>query len=139
MFVLNGNADRIVKTLMSCGLTEYESKVYFTLLLTGRSKVGAIPKPSSVPQSKVYWTIQSLYDKGLVDVDETCPKMATARNFEPYVNREMRKKEKEVSEMAKTVSLIKDTVYGLRPMTEKYKGKFRVFEPKYLRRRKRLT
>lgn len=139
MFVLNGNADRIVRTLMSCGLTEYESKVYFTLLLTGRSKVGALPKPSSVPQSKVYWTIQSLYDKGLVDVIETCPKIAIPKNFEPYVNREIKRKEKEVSEMVKSANLIKDTVCGLRPMTEKYKGKYRVFEPKYLRRRRRLT
>jgi len=69
--------------------------------------VGVLPKPSSVPQSKVYWTIQNLYDKGLVDVYETCPKVVTARNFEPYVNREIKRMEKEATKMLKSTNLIR--------------------------------
>jgi sugar-specific transcriptional regulator TrmB len=80
MFVLNGNADRILETLMSCGLTEYESKVYFTLLLTEKSKMLELSKKSSVPQSKIYLTVDGLKDKGLVDVDDGMPKVATPRS-----------------------------------------------------------
>lgn len=85
---------------------------------------------------RVYLTVQSLYDKGLVDVMETCPKISIARNLEPYVVKEVKRKEKEAAEMVISASLIKGTVYRLRPITEKFEGKYRVFEPKYLRRRR---
>jgi HTH-type transcriptional regulator, sugar sensing transcriptional regulator len=80
MFVLNGNADRIVKTLRSCGLTEYESKVYFTLLLTQRSKMWDLSKRSAVPQPKIYLTVEGLVEKGLVDVIEETPKTVAPRS-----------------------------------------------------------
>ncbi|MFY9300459.1 MAG: helix-turn-helix domain-containing protein [Candidatus Nitrosotenuis sp.] len=136
MFVLNGNADRIVKTLKSCGLTEYESKVYFTLLLTERSKMGELSKKSSVPQSKIYWTIESLRDKGLVDVDEEMPKTAIPRKFEPYLSKAINEKQREISNLIESGNSIRDTIYGLRSVAVKYRNKYRVFEPKH--RRKRL-
>lgn len=137
MFVLNGNADRIVKTLKSCGLNEYESKVYFTLLLTEGSKMGELSKKSSVPQSKVYWVVEGLRDKGLVDVSEEMPKIAVPRRFEPYLSKAINEKQREISNLIKSGNSIRDTIYGLRPVAVKYKDKYRVFEPKY--RRKRLT
>jgi len=137
MFVLNGNADRIVKTLKSCGLNEYESKVYFTLLLTEGSKMGELSKKSSVPQSKVYWVVEGLRDKGLVDVSEEMPKVAVPRRFESYLSKTINEKQREISNLIKSGNSIRDTIYGLRPVAVKYKDKYRVFEPKY--RRKRLT
>jgi sugar-specific transcriptional regulator TrmB len=99
MFILNGNAVRIVRTLMTCGLTEYESKVYFTLLLTDRSKMLDIAKKSSVPQSKIYSVIDGLNDKGLVDVSEEVPKTAKAREMEQYLSREINARQKEISKI----------------------------------------
>lgn len=139
MFILNGNADRILKTLRSCGLTENESKVYFTLLLTERSKIGDISRKSAVPQSKVYWVVESLADKGLLSLYGDRPKFAETKSLEPYIKSAMREKQREMSELADAGQLIQDTVYKLRPMTVKYKDKYRVFEPKYLKRRRRLT
>ena len=138
MFVLNGNADRILQTLMSCGLTEYESKVYFTLLLTERLKMGELSRKSSVPQSKIYLTIDGLRDKGLVDVNDEMPKTAAPRKFEPYLGKAIKEKQKEISKMVHAGSLIKDMVDGLRPITVKYRDKYRVFEPKY-RHRNRVS
>lgn len=139
MFVLNGNADRIVMTLKSCGLTEYESKVYFTLLLTEKSKMGELAKKSSVPQSRVYWTIESLRDKGLVDVTDEMPKVAMPRRFESYIRKMVNEKQREISNLIEGRNFIMNTVYSLRPVALTYRGKYRVFEPKYLRRRKCLT
>ena len=116
MFVLNGNADRIVKTLKSCGLNEYESKVYFTLLLTEGSKMGELSKKSSVPQSKVYWVVEGLRDKGLVDVSEEMPKVAVPRKFEPYLSKAINEKQREISNLIKSGNSIRDTIYGLRPV-----------------------
>lgn len=136
MFVLNGNADRILRTLKSCGLSEYESKVYFTLLLTERCKMGELSRKSSVPQPKIYLTVERLQERGLVDVDENKPKTAIARSLEPYLSGAIGKKQREVSDLIESGKLIMDTVYGLKPITMKYKDKYRVFEPKYMRRRR---
>lgn len=116
MFVLNGNVDRIAKTLKSCGLTEYESKVYFTLLLTERSKMWELSKKSSAPQSKVYWTVEGLRDKGLVDVNEEMPKTVAPRRFEPYLSKRINKKQKEISNLIESGNSIRDMIYGLRPI-----------------------
>src|SRR2546426_11402122 len=84
MFVLNGNPGKVLKVLGSCGLTEYESKAYFTLLLTDREKMWELSKKSSVPQSKIYLVMDSLKYKGLVDLSAECPKTSSPRPFEPY-------------------------------------------------------
>ena len=48
------------------GFTEYETKVYTTLLQIGRSTGYEISKMSNVPRSKVYNVLESLYQKGVV-------------------------------------------------------------------------
>lgn len=96
MFVLNGNADRILQTLKSCGLTEYESKVYFTLLLTERSKIGELSRKSSVPQPKIYLTVESLKEKGLVYVVDEFPKVVSPEPLAPYLSRKINEKQKEI-------------------------------------------
>jgi sugar-specific transcriptional regulator TrmB len=134
MFVLNGNAGRVLETLKSCGLTEYESKVYFTLLLTGRSKMGILARNSSAPQPRIYWVVEDLRRKGLVDVDESRPKTATPRQFGPYLSERINEKQKEISQLIEAGNSIRDTVYCLRPIAMKYKNKYRVFEQKHRRR-----
>lgn len=134
MFILNGNAERVVKTLKMCGLTEYESKVYFTLLLTERSKMLDIAKKSSVPQSKIYSVVDSLNDKGLVDVSEEIPKTVRARELEQYLSREINARQKGISKMIDAGNLIGEIVRSLRPIAVRYKDKYRVFESKHRRR-----
>ena len=134
MFILNGNAERVIRTLRTCGLTEYESKVYFTLLLTDRSKMLDIAKKSSVPQSKIYSVIDSLDDRGLVDVSEDGLKTARARELEQYLSREINARQKEISKMIDAGNLIGEIIRSLRPIAIRYKDKYRVFEPKHRRK-----
>ncbi|MEM3013851.1 MAG: helix-turn-helix domain-containing protein [Candidatus Bathyarchaeia archaeon] len=139
MFILNGNAERIMRALKACGLTEYEAKAYFTLLLCGKSSMGSLSKASAVPQSKIYFTVDSLRDRGIVDVTEDChPKVVTAMGFEGFIRRETARRRRQVAEMESSGVLIRDTIKTLRPIAERHAGRFRVFEPKYLRRRRRL-
>jgi len=135
MFILNGNAERVIRTLRTCGLTEYESKVYFTLLLTERSKMLDIAKKSSVPQSKIYSVVDSLNDKGLVDVSEEIPKTVRARELEQYLSREINARQKGISKMIDAGNLIGEIIRSLRPIAIRYKDKYRVFEPKHRRKR----
>jgi sugar-specific transcriptional regulator TrmB len=66
--------EEILKVLVDCGLSEYESKVYASLVLLGPSKAGTISKKSNVPQSKIYEILGQLTEKRMVEVFDGRPK-----------------------------------------------------------------
>jgi sugar-specific transcriptional regulator TrmB len=66
--------DEMLRTLTNCGLSEYESKAYSTLVFMGPSRAGAISKESAVPQSKIYEILDGLAEKRLVEVFDGRPK-----------------------------------------------------------------
>ncbi len=66
--------------LKKLGLTEYEVKVYLTLLSEGAKKGGEVSKLSKVPHGKTYEALISLVDKGFVSVLTVKPKVFTAIN-----------------------------------------------------------
>lgn len=76
----NENQDDVIKkyelfeALRDFGLSEYETRVYNTLILNGCSKVGKISKISKVPQSKIYGVLEELVEKELVEVFDGRPK-----------------------------------------------------------------
>lgn len=133
MFILNGREKKVLKTLKSCGLTEYESEAYFTLLLAGRSRVWDIYKKSSVPNAKLYRTIDKLKEKRLVDVEGWMPKMVSPKNFESYIKKTVRRKQKEIDSLYEAGEEIDRTVSSLKPVAKRFK-KYKVFEPKHRRR-----
>jgi HTH-type transcriptional regulator, sugar sensing transcriptional regulator len=57
----------------SLGLTSYETKVYLSLLETGSMTASNISKKSSVPYSKIYEVLNSLEDKGWLEIDSSRP------------------------------------------------------------------
>lgn len=66
--------------LMKIGLTEYESKVYETLVMEGDLTGGKVSKLSEVPQGKVYVVLQALIEKGFVSVTPLKPKIFRAKD-----------------------------------------------------------
>ncbi|MFH1290235.1 MAG: helix-turn-helix domain-containing protein [Nanoarchaeota archaeon] len=50
------------------GLTQNESKVYSTLIKFGKLSAGETSAKSSVPYGRIYDVLDSLIDKGLVEV-----------------------------------------------------------------------
>lgn len=134
MYVLNGKSEKILRLLKKCGLTEYESKAYFTLLLTEKSRAGELSKKSSVPQAKIYWVIEDLRKKGLVEVYDNFPKSVTARSFGLYLGEKINEKQREISQLIEAGNEIRETVCCLKPIAIRFKGKYRVFEPKHRRK-----
>jgi len=55
------------------GLSEYQAKVYITLVISGQSKARDISQMSGVPRTKVYETLKNLIDRGLVKELPTNP------------------------------------------------------------------
>lgn len=68
------NREEILRTLASCGLSEYESKAYASLVFIGPSRAGAISRESNVPQSKIYEILDQLMDKQMVEMFDGRPK-----------------------------------------------------------------
>jgi sugar-specific transcriptional regulator TrmB len=54
------------KTLTQIGLTESEIKVYFALLELETSTIGPIVDKAKVQESKIYYLLERLKEKGLV-------------------------------------------------------------------------
>jgi len=133
MFVLNGNSKRVLKMLKTGGLTEYESKAFFTLRLTGELGMWELSKRSSVPQSKIYMVADSLQQKGLVDVSEERPKTITPRSLKRYLRSRICEKRREVQRLESLEMELSEISEGLKPITSRFKS-YRVFEPKYRRK-----
>ena len=58
--------ENIINLMKKYNFTEYETKVYITLLEIGKSTGYEISKRSTVPRSKVYITLETLLKKGLI-------------------------------------------------------------------------
>lgn len=63
---LSSDSAELVEGLQGFGLTEYESKVYFSLLSNGPCSVNSVQYFSGVPRTKVYQIAQQLARKGLL-------------------------------------------------------------------------
>ena len=64
--------------LKKLGLTEYETKIYLTLLKEGAKKGGELSKISMVPHGKTYESLENLKLKGFVSVLPVKPKVFSA-------------------------------------------------------------
>jgi sugar-specific transcriptional regulator TrmB len=89
----------ILEFLQKIGLNEYEARVYSTLSVAGHLKAGNISKESGVPQSKVYWVLDDLIEKQLVEVAEGKPKEYKAVRPEIALKRLLEEKEKSINSM----------------------------------------
>jgi sugar-specific transcriptional regulator TrmB len=78
------NADRIRK-LMDHGLTEYQARVYLTLLDLGSAAASQVPPLSRVPRTRIYATMQQLHEKGLVEILPETPLRYKAVPFAAYL------------------------------------------------------
>jgi sugar-specific transcriptional regulator TrmB len=86
----------ILKILRDLSLSDYESKVYFSLVLLGPAKAGEISKQAEVPRSKIYEVLEGLMGKQLVEVSEERPKMFKAIAPEIVIKTMISNKEEEL-------------------------------------------
>lgn len=86
MFVLNGNSEEIIKMFKRFTLCEYEAKTYFVLQVCERTKASDLWKKTGIPQSKIYYIIERLLMKDLVEITKQFPKEVKAKPFLRFAN-----------------------------------------------------
>lgn len=67
--------DEVLSILQESGLSDYESKCYFTLFQYKKMTASECAKASKVPPTKVHETLYSLSEKGLINIFEGKPKI----------------------------------------------------------------
>lgn len=70
---------------MDHGLTEYQARVYLTLLDLGTATASQIPPLSRVPRTRIYATMQQLHEKGLVEILPESPLRYKAAPFADFL------------------------------------------------------
>jgi sugar-specific transcriptional regulator TrmB len=96
----------ILETLKNFGLSEYEAKAYSTLALLGPSKAGNISKNASIPQSKIYDTLEELMRRQLIEVFEGRPKEFKAIPPEVALRNLIEERERELESLKATAKIV---------------------------------
>ena len=133
MNIMNGKEREIVDMLKDFGLCQYEAKMYFTLLTIGEAKVMRITKKSSVPQSKAYDVLESLQERGFVELRVAeRPKRYRARVLDEVKDIVVRQRQKEIQELERHQKKLGAILQNIVPIHQRYNG-MRLFSPSYRR------
>ena len=98
--------EEILRTLTRCGLNEYESRVYASLVFLGPSKAATISRDSRVPQSKIYDVLEELTEKQLVEVFNGRPKEFKAVTPDVALKNLLEEKVKELDALKARVEVV---------------------------------
>lgn len=97
-----------VALLKQLGLTEYEAYTFVHLLRLGTATASDVADMNNVPRTRVYDAVDTLHERGLVDIQYASP-----RKFTP-VSRETAIRKLEL-ERGKTISELSDRLERLEP------------------------
>jgi sugar-specific transcriptional regulator TrmB len=65
----------VIEELKAAGLSEYEARVYYALLVYGEQTGGDVSHESKVPPTKIFSVLKRLQEKGLVQLVQQKPMM----------------------------------------------------------------
>jgi sugar-specific transcriptional regulator TrmB len=94
----------ILDVLSKFGMSDYEAKVYATMVILGPTKAGTISKESKVPQSKIYEVLEQLIEKQVVEFLGGRPKEFRAIPPQFGLRTLIQNREKDVSELRSLIT-----------------------------------
>lgn len=89
------------------GLSQYEARVYLTLLEFGDAGASEISRASKVPRGRVYGVLDALQSKGLLSITSTTPRRYRPTALSAFVDqrkRELQEKSQELDRTAATLA-----------------------------------
>jgi sugar-specific transcriptional regulator TrmB len=96
------------------GLSNYESRVYITLLSSRERTAKGISDESQIPLGRIYDVLNSLEDKGLAEKQESRPMKYKAKEPKIALNRLLKMKEAELDSLTKQAVLTEEKLNRLR-------------------------
>jgi hypothetical protein len=134
MLLLNGKTEKTVSSLKSLLLTDYEAKVYFTLLVVGESKAGTVSKLSGVPQSKMYDVLSNLEERKLVTKTQARTAVFKASPLNVILEQFRAERIEEVRKATVATKFLGEVLDSLEGLAEQFEGQFRIFDTPVRRR-----
>ncbi|MFQ5909480.1 MAG: helix-turn-helix domain-containing protein [Thermoplasmata archaeon] len=92
------NEERLRK-MQNLGLTEYQARIYLTLLDLGEAIASQLPSLSRVPRTRIYSTMNQLHEKGLVEIIPEKPTKYVPVPIDTYIKKAAERKRLEASEL----------------------------------------
>jgi sugar-specific transcriptional regulator TrmB len=123
--------EEIFETLKKFGLSDYESRVYTTLVLNGPLKAGDVSSESNVPQSKVYTILEQLINKWMVEFLGGRPKEFKAVSPSVALKNLLEEKEKEIETLRSKVNDLSKVLKPVRVREEVLEGIWTIKGKKY--------
>ncbi len=111
----NNNNPKLLSSLQSLGLTNYESKAYLALLSLGICDARRLCAQSGVPSSKIYTIMEKFELLGLVEVQQSKPAKFKALEPSLAVDRLLKNREREILSIKDTLPLLEselDTIFS---------------------------
>jgi len=107
-----------ISILRKLGLTEYESKISLALLQQGTSNVKEISRICVVPKNKIYESLQSLINKGIVEFIPIIPKKYFIKNIQT-LNFLLKEKQQELENIKKELNELEKSLVIKIPLSTK--------------------
>ena len=101
---------KLIETLKSFGLSEYEAKVMLTLISKGELTAKEIAEHSNIPRTSVYDVVTSLTNKGLVESYGSKPLRFRALKVKEIINILEKKVKDELNLLKKELPAIESNV-----------------------------
>jgi HTH-type transcriptional regulator, sugar sensing transcriptional regulator len=102
----SSNNSKLLSSLQSLGLTEYESKAYLALLSLGICDARQLCIQSGVPSSKIYTIMEKFELLGLVEVQQSKPAKFNVLEPSLGVERLVKNKERQILSIKDTLPLL---------------------------------
>ena len=97
------------EVLKSFGFTEYETKVYLSLVQLSGSKAADIAKHSAVPSNKVYECLIRLAEKGFIASLDTVPRIYKISGIGKF-NELLEQQKNKIKSLQKGVSMLQENI-----------------------------
>lgn len=100
--------------LRNLNLNKYESLAYSIILKKGIIDASTISKEGNIPFGKIYESLGSLNNKGLIEIQDTRPKKYRIKNpqkaFKNFLKEKSEKSERELQNLKKTMIQIEEEI-----------------------------
>ncbi|HMK94205.1 MAG TPA: helix-turn-helix domain-containing protein, partial [Candidatus Limnocylindrales bacterium] len=96
-------SSRYTSILQPLGLSDYEIKVFLTLIEIGPTNYRILVKESNVPTGKIYQVLSTLESKGFIEADQGKPKLFRAIEPKKAFRRRLRQMEDDYLDLERRI------------------------------------
>lgn len=128
MLLLNGKTDKTLHGFKGLLLAEWEPKAYFTLLALGELKPWEVARMSEILQARIYWILDELKEKRLVEQTNAKPIRVKAVYLGIALEQFKSDRIVKVNKATASKRFLESVPESLENMKERYEGQLRVFE-----------